>query len=114
MAATLKSKTGGGDPPEYDVIVAGGGFAGGTLALALAKLAPQGFRVALVDAAPRESGSDRPPDARGLALSAATKSLLEAIGLWPALAAKAQPICSIEITDSRVECKPAPALLRLR
>ena len=38
----------------YDVAIAGGGFVGRTLALALAKLAPQGFRVALIDAeAPR-------------------------------------------------------------
>jgi 2-polyprenyl-6-methoxyphenol hydroxylase-like FAD-dependent oxidoreductase len=34
----------------YDVAIGGGGFVGRTLALALAKLAPQGFRVALIDA----------------------------------------------------------------
>jgi len=112
MAVTLKSKTSGeNDPGRFDVIVAGGGFAGGTLALALAKLAPKGFRVALVDAAPRDAGSDRPPDARGLALSAATKSLLEAIGLWSALAAKAQPICSIDITDSPLNASLRPHFL---
>jgi len=111
MAATLKSKTGGDGTAQYDVIVAGGGFAGGTLALALAKLAPKGFSVALVDAAPREAGADRPPDARGLALSAATKSLLEAIGLWSVLAAKAQPICSIEITDSPLNASLRPHFL---
>jgi len=111
MAATLKPKTGGEDTAQYDVIVAGGGFAGGTLALALAKLAPKGFRVALVDAAPRDAGAHRPPDARGLALSAATKSLLAAIGLWPLLADKAQPICAIDITDSPLNASLRPHFL---
>ncbi len=34
----------------YDVAIAGGGLVGRTLALALAKLAPRGFRIALIDA----------------------------------------------------------------
>jgi 2-octaprenyl-6-methoxyphenol hydroxylase len=111
MAATLKQKTDGEGAARYDVIVAGGGFAGCTLALVLAKLTPKGFRVALVDAAPRDSGAHRPPDARGLALSAATKSLLEAIGLWPSLADKAQPICAIDITDSPLNASLRPHFL---
>ena len=39
----------------FRIVVAGGGFAGGTLALALAQLAPQTCRVTLVDAAPPTS-----------------------------------------------------------
>ncbi len=90
---------------RYDVAIAGGGFAGRTLALVLARLAPQGFRVALIDAeAPQ---AELPQDARALALSAATKSLLSVLGLWPALASNAQPILAIEITDS-----PLNAVLR--
>ena len=50
---------------------AGGGFAGRTLALALAKLAPHGFRIALIDAeSVQASGAD---DARAIALTAATR-----------------------------------------
>ncbi len=64
---------------SYDVMIAGGGFVGRTLALALAKLAPQGFRVALVDAEPPDSGI---ADARASALSAATKKLLSVLGVW--------------------------------
>jgi 2-octaprenyl-6-methoxyphenol hydroxylase len=93
----------------YDVIIAGGGFVGGTLALALAKLAPKGFRIALVDAALRDAGARK--DARGLALSAATKSLLDAIELWPALAPNAQAIESIEITDSPLNANLRPHFL---
>ena len=104
MARTRKVK---GD--SYGVIVAGGGFAGGTLALALAKLAPQGFRVALVDAAPQNP--DNQKDVRGLALSAAAKSLLEAVGLWTKLAPDAQAVDSIEITDSPLNARLRPHFL---
>jgi len=95
----------------YDAIIAGGGFVGGTLALALAKLAPPGFRIALVDAARQEVGANGPKDARGLALTAATKSLLDAVGLWPALAPNAEPVRSIEITDSPLNASLRPHFL---
>ena len=96
----------------HDVIIAGGGFVGGTLALALTKFAPPGFRVALIDALPRQQESGAAPrDARGLAISAASKSLLDALGLWPMLAPKAQPIRAIEITDSPLNASLRPYLL---
>jgi 2-octaprenyl-6-methoxyphenol hydroxylase len=94
---------------NYGTIVAGGGFAGGTLALALAKLAPDGFRVALVDTAPRPAKTK--DDARGLALSAAAKTLLDAVGLWSALEPDAQVIESIEITDSPLNVSLRPHFL---
>src|ERR1051326_8226117 len=84
----------------FDVAIAGSGFAGQTLALVLAKQAPRGFRIALVDAEAPAAQSGRAQDARGLALSSATRSLLAVLGLWDALAPAAQPISSIEITDS--------------
>jgi 2-octaprenyl-6-methoxyphenol hydroxylase len=94
---------------RFDVAIAGGGFAGRTLALALAKFAPVDFRVALVDAEPAERG--RGNDARALALSAATKNLLSALDLWPELAPKAQVVEAIEITDSPLEVALRPHLL---
>jgi 2-octaprenyl-6-methoxyphenol hydroxylase len=94
---------------RFDVAIAGGGFAGRTLALALAKLAPQGFRVALVDAEPLET--DRANDARALALSAATKNLLSALCLWDAIEPNAQAIESIEITDSPLDSALRPHFL---
>ena len=87
----------------FDVAIAGGGFAGQTLALVLAKQAPRGFRIALVDAEAPAAQSGRAQDARGLALSSATRSLLAVLRLWDALAPAAQPISSIEITDSPLE-----------
>jgi 2-octaprenyl-6-methoxyphenol hydroxylase len=94
---------------RYGVIIGGGGFAGGTLALALAKLGPKGFHVALVDATP--PSTDRQDDGRGLALSAASKSLLDVIGLWPQLEPEAQPIEAIEITDSPLNASLRPHFL---
>ncbi len=100
----------------YDVAIAGGGLTGRALALALAKLAPKGFRVALVDAElPRveaaAGSSGVSEDARALALSAATRNVLAALGVWSALETNAQPITSIEITDSPLHAEPRPHFL---
>ena len=79
------------------------------LALAIARLAPQGFRIALVDAEPVQgSGVD---DARALALTAATRNLLSALDLWPELAPSAQAIEAIEITDSPLDASLRPHFL---
>ncbi len=91
-----------------DVIIAGGGFVGMTLALALAKHAPKGFGVALVDVEPLRADK---ADARASALTAASKHLLSAVGIWHALAAGAQPIDSIEITDGPLDAPLRPHLL---
>ncbi len=100
----------------YEVAIAGGGFTGRALALALAMLAPKGFAIALVDAETPRAGPQRdgaPPkqDARALALSAATKNLLSVLGVWPALEGGAQPITSIEITDSPLHAELRPHFL---
>ncbi len=77
----------------------------------LARAIPQGFRVALIDAAPADTGDISRKDARGLALSAATKNLLAAAGLWDSLAPDAQAIESIEITDSPLNASLRPHVL---
>jgi 2-octaprenyl-6-methoxyphenol hydroxylase len=64
--------------------------------------------VALIDAEPLVGGKS---DARASALSAASKGLLSVLGVWPELAATAQPITSIEITDSSLDASPRPHLL---
>jgi 2-octaprenyl-6-methoxyphenol hydroxylase len=93
---------------SHDVVIAGGGFVGLTLALGLAQLAPEGFHIALVEAEPPRTDGGRNDDARASALSAATKGLLSVLGVWETLAPDAQPITGIEITDS-----PLNAMLRL-
>ena len=93
---------------RYDAIIAGGGFVGKTLALGLARFAPKGFRVALIDIEPQAHARE---DARASALSAASKALLSVLGVWPALAANAQPISKIEITDSTLDAHRRPSIL---
>ena len=93
---------------RFDAAIAGGGLAGRSLALALAKLAPPGFRIALVDAEPVQGGGD---DARALALTAATRNLLSALDLWHELAPSAQAIEAIEITDSPLDAALRPHFL---
>jgi len=96
------------DKRHYDVIVAGGGFIGTTLALALGAFAPKGFRVALVDTEPPDRDKTDP---RASALSTASKGLFSVLGIWPELAENAQPITSIEVTDSSLDAALRPHFL---
>lgn len=64
----------------YDVLVAGGGMVGGTLALALALA---GFRVLVVDQVlPTSVANDTPPDLRVSAISCVSVALLRRIQAW--------------------------------
>jgi 2-octaprenyl-6-methoxyphenol hydroxylase len=94
-----------------DVLVAGGGFVGLTLALALAKLMGPEFHIALVDAERLDASSLGRADARASALSAGTVHFLQALGVWRTLKDKAQPFISIEITDSPLDARVRPHLV---
>jgi 2-octaprenyl-6-methoxyphenol hydroxylase len=96
---------------RFDVAIAGGGPLGRMLALALARLAPQGFCIALIGAEPGGAGRNGAGDARSFGLSAASKNLLSALDLWSKLAPSAQPIETIEITDSALSAALRPHLL---
>jgi len=80
----------------YDVVVAGGGMIGASLAVALA---PLGLRVAIVEAVP--VGSDAQPsfDERTTALSNGSRRIYDGIGIWPAVASEATPIRRIHVSD---------------
>ena len=83
---------------------AGGGPVGLALALALAEaLGPSG-RIGVVDPSASgrsQDGSATPSgDGRASALSAASRRLLDALHVWPALAPYAQPVAAVDITDS--------------
>ncbi|CAM2937790.1 2-octaprenyl-6-methoxyphenyl hydroxylase [Vibrio rarus] len=95
---------------QYDVIVIGGAMSGGTLALALSRVANK--RVAVVEAFagpvqhnPSTSNlSDnlsRHPgfDSRAIALSLGSVQLLRKYALWSDLSANATPISSIDVSD---------------
>lgn len=93
---------------DTDILIVGGGLNGPALALALAQ---GGFRVTVVDSRPAPARAETRFDGRAYALAIASRRLLQAIGVWPALADKAQPILQIKASDGRPGQGPAPFFL---
>lgn len=81
---------------NYDVVIAGGGLNGPTLALALADA---GLSVAVVDARPAPARTEAGFDGRVYAMALASRRLLSALGVWRDLAAEAQPILQVKATQ---------------
>ncbi|MEJ1159897.1 ubiquinone biosynthesis hydroxylase [Prosthecomicrobium sp. N25] len=94
-------------PERFDVVVAGGGYVGLSLALAL-KSADPGLAVAVVEPKPREAIRR---DGRASAIAAAARAMLERLGVWSRIAAEAQPILDMVVTDSRVSDAVRPVFL---
>jgi 2-octaprenyl-6-methoxyphenol hydroxylase len=90
-----------------DILIAGGGSAGLVAALAMRKSAPD-LDVEVVDAKPA-GGSKR--DERASANAAAAKRMLQQLGVWETIEGEAQPILSMEITDSRTGDAVRPIFL---
>ena len=91
-----------------DVLIAGGGFAGLTLAIALRQALGPSFSVTVADPALGKSHAD---DERASAIVAAARRLFETIGIWDAVAADAQPILDMAVTDSRLGDAVRPVFL---
>jgi 2-octaprenyl-6-methoxyphenol hydroxylase len=95
-----------GEIANTDVLIAGGGFAGLALALALRQALGPRFAVTLADPALAHG-----EDPRASAIAAAPRRMFEALGVWDAVGAEAQPILDMVITDSRVEDAVRPVFL---
>src|SRR5262245_28037385 len=90
-----------------DVLIAGGGFAGLALACALRQSLGTSFRVTVADPV-----LARPSvDPRSSAIAAGVRRLSETIGVWDAVAADAQPILDMVITDSKLDDAVRPTFL---
>ncbi len=83
------------DAEPFDVAIVGGGLVGCSLAVALSQ---QNRRIALIEAMPVRA-EVAAWDERCIALNAASRRILEAIGVWDALADAAEPILSTHISE---------------
>src|SRR5882757_8467200 len=93
---------------QRSIVIGGGAFAG--LALALALRQGLGDDIPIIVADPALAG--RPSrDPRATAIVAACRRLFEAIGVWDQVAAKAQPILDMVVTDSRLQDATRPVFL---
>jgi 2-octaprenyl-6-methoxyphenol hydroxylase len=92
---------------DTDIVIAGGGLNGTTLALALSTA---GFGVTLVDPIEQSTRKDASFDGRSYALSISSKRVLSALGVWGALG-DVQPILDIKVTDGRAGQGPSPLML---
>jgi 2-octaprenyl-6-methoxyphenol hydroxylase len=81
---------------HYNIVIAGGGMIGTSLAIALE---PLGLDVALVEAIPRKAAAQPSFDDRSTALSRSTQRMFEAMGLWPRIVAASTPIRSVHVSD---------------
>ncbi len=93
---------------DVDVLIAGGGFAGLTLAIALRQGLGPSFSVAVADPA---LGKSHAEDERASAIVAAARRLFEMIGVWERVAGDAQPIHDMVISDSRLADAVRPVFL---
>jgi 2-octaprenyl-6-methoxyphenol hydroxylase len=91
---------------EFDVVIAGGGLVGGSLAIALAQIqahthAQKDCRIALVEAVPPESAAQPSFDDRTIALSRGSYRILEQLGTWSRIADSVWPIQQIHVSQQR-------------
>lgn len=81
---------------DYDIVIAGGGMIGTSLALALQSL---GLRISVVEAVERSAVAQPSFDDRSTALSRSSQRTFEALGLWPDIRSAAAPIRHIHVSD---------------
>ncbi|MDO6731521.1 FAD-dependent monooxygenase [Marinovum sp. 2_MG-2023] len=93
---------------DSDLLIIGGGLNGPLLALAAAQA---GFTATVIDAADSATQRSDNFDGRSYALALASQQMLTALGLWDTLAANAQPMLDIKVSDGRAGEGPSPFFL---
>ncbi|MEZ5894472.1 MAG: UbiH/UbiF/VisC/COQ6 family ubiquinone biosynthesis hydroxylase [Parvularculaceae bacterium] len=87
---------------RFDIVIIGGGPAGGLAALALSA---RGFSVAVVDAGDPAVMRGGAFDGRTSAISYASARVFKRLGLWEPIAPEAEPIRDILVTDGKAKSR---------
>jgi 2-octaprenyl-6-methoxyphenol hydroxylase len=82
-----------------DVVIAGGGFVGLTLAAALSRAGMSCIVVDREPARPTGSKDDDAKDGRTSAIAYGSSQVLRGLGIWPRIEADAEPILEIRVSD---------------
>ena len=90
-----------------DIVVAGAGYVGMAMAVAVKSAAPH-LEVRVIDAAPPEVWRK---DERASAIAAGASRMLGQLGLWHDILPEAQPITDMIVTDSRTSDPVRPVFL---
>jgi len=98
---------------SFDVAISGGGFVGLSLARALSFAASGGLRICVIDKTPHPAAALIKPNGRAFAISASSRRMLEALGVWRLVEHAAQPVAAFDITDSAFESFVRPVLLKI-
>lgn len=97
---------------KFDCVVIGAALNGLAMALALGgPTARRPLKVALVDMRDPRDALRRASDGRASAITMASRRMFEALGVWDDLAAHAQPISQIIVTDAKGAASTRPTLL---
>lgn len=91
-----------------DVLIAGAGIPGLTLALALSRALKPGFDVTVCDPSLAMAPA---ADDRVSAITASARQMLTALEIWPKIKAGAEPVHEMVITDSKLEDVVRPSFL---
>jgi 2-octaprenyl-6-methoxyphenol hydroxylase len=92
---------------ECKLIVAGGGYVGLCVAVAI-KASSSDISVTVIDAAPEHAVES---DSRASAIAAAAVRMLDRLEIWPLVSEQAQPITEMVVTDSRLNDVVRPVFL---
>jgi 2-octaprenyl-6-methoxyphenol hydroxylase len=106
MAETMAETS--GQPIKTEVLIAGGGMVGMATAVALAEA---GISCVVVDAQSAGEQVSAGYDGRSSAIAYGSQRALISLGLWWGMAAAAEPILDIRVSDGRIGVPAAPLFL---